>query len=469
MKKTWITADVLKAVNGELLSGTSTHSFSGISIDSRNISTNDLFIAIKGQTHDGHNFVREVIDFGINGIIIDKDKAGVFPIARWNSAGVICIAVDDTTRALGDLAGFHRRRSEASVIAITGSNGKTTTKDMAAAVISRAFHVLATSGNFNNEIGVPLTLFNLEPDHQWAVLELGTNSPGEIRSLAEICLPDIGVITNIGQAHLEGLGSLDGVMHAKAELLEKIKPDGTAVLNADDERVMKVAKNALGETIFFGMSEQATIRANSIVEKEFGISFNLLFPTETVSVDLHIHGDFMVSNALAASAVGHLAGLSARDIQAGLEAFRPTPGRMNVLQTTKGIHVVDDSYNANPGSMEAALITLKALRGRQRGFFVAGDMFELGADTEFLHKKIGSKAAKSDIARLYATGKHANAVASGAMEANMKSRDIFIGTKEEIFMDLAECLQKGDWVLVKGSRAMDMEQIIRPLLAWADG
>jgi UDP-N-acetylmuramoyl-tripeptide--D-alanyl-D-alanine ligase len=469
MKKPWITADVLEAIQGDLLSGTATRAFSAISIDSRNISADDLFFAIKGQTHDGHDFVTAVIDFGVKGVIINRNRSGLFPISQWKEAGVVSIAVTDTTRALGDLAAFHRKLSKASVVAITGSNGKTTTKDMAAAVVSRRFRVLSTSGNFNNQIGVPLTLFNLKPEHQWAVLELGTNHPGEIRRLAEISLPDIGVITNIGPAHLEGLGSLDGVMHAKAELLEKIKPAGVVVLNADDERIMKIAKNAPGETVFFGRSERATIRADSIAEKESGISLNLLLPTETVSVNLFIHGGFMISNALAAAAIGHLIGLSAQDIRAGLEAFRPAPGRMNVLRTPKGINIINDSYNANPGSMEAALITLKVLSGDQRGFFVAGDMLELGSKADSLHREIGSRAARSDIARLYVTGKHANAVASGAMNEHMNSRDIFMGTKEEICRDLAEHLRKGDWVLVKGSRAMGMEKIIDSLLNSADG
>ena len=468
MKKSWMTSDILEATNGDLLCGTVTHAFADVSIDSRQISEDDLFIAIIGNTHDGHRFVSDVVKSGISGIMINRNKANRQSIGQWNQQGLVCVAVDDTVKSLGDLAAFHRRRSNIQVIAITGSNGKTTTKDMTAAVVSRRFTTLSTHGNFNNEIGLPLTLFKLEPRHQWAVLELGTNGPGEIKRLAEICQPDIGVITNIGPAHLEGLGSLEGVMQEKGELLKNIKPNGKAVLNADDPRVVQLRGKTSKDVLYFGLSEDALIRAMSIQKKGDGVSFTLRLPPATVSVNLKLPGDFMVSNALAASAVGSLLGLSAQEVKAGLEDFRPARGRMNVLKTKNGVHIIDDSYNANPVSMEAAMMTLKSMKGNKRGILVAGDMFELGDQAEAMHQKIGSAAARSGITKLYVTGEYAATVAKSARDEDMASGDIFTGTMEEIFKDMAERLQPGDWVLVKGSRGMGMEKIVNWLLDWAN-
>ncbi|RZB30772.1 MAG: murE/murF fusion protein [Desulfobacteraceae bacterium Eth-SRB1] len=459
----WSTAEILKATNGEIISGNTGSSFAGISIDSRRISAGDIFIAIKGNVYDGHSFAGDVIEHGIRGIIINKDKAdNLLPFTKQQGKNAVCVAVNDTTKALGDLASFNRKRSNVSVVAITGSNGKTTTKDMTAAVASRKYCTLSTEGNFNNEIGLPLTLLRLNPDHKWAVLELGMNSPNEIGRLADICSPDIGVITNISHAHLKGLGSINGIMHAKGELLEKIKPGGKAVLNADDPRVLQLADKTTQDVLLFGLSKDAMIRAVSIKEKEHGISFSLMLPAESISIDLGVSGTFMVSNALAAAAVGYLLGESPMEIKAGLENFIPAHGRMNILMS-RGIHIIDDTYNANPDSMKAAIMTLKALKENNRGILVAGDMLELGEYAESMHKMIGSLAAASDIAKLYVTGEFAETVARGAKDKNAGFKDIFIGSKEEILKDLIDWLRPGDWVLVKGSRTMGMEKIVEGL------
>ena len=370
---------------------------------------------------------------------------------------------------MGDLAAFNRKRINISVVAITGSNGKTSTRKMTAGVVSRRFCTLATSGNFNNEIGLPLTMLNLSRDHKWAVLELGMNRPGEIKRLAEICSPDVGVITNIGPAHLEGLGSLDAVMQAKGELLGEIKPTGTAVLNADDPRLMQLADYTTRNVLLFGLSKNAEIKALEVGRKGLGLSFTLVLPEESILVDLKTPASFMVSNALAAAAAGYCLGLTAREIKEGLEDFEPVKGRMNILKTRKGIHIIDDTYNANPGSMAAALKTLKSLKGNSRGILVAGDMLELGEHAESMHRKIGSISARADIARLYVTGQFAETVAAGARDEDMASGDIFTGTKEEILDGVTGWLGPGDWVLVKGSRGMAMETIVKGLLDWAQG
>jgi UDP-N-acetylmuramoyl-tripeptide--D-alanyl-D-alanine ligase len=459
----WTISEILEATGGELLSGEKERKFDAVGIDSRSIDANDLFVAIVGEVHDGHAFIRDVVKQDARGLMVSSEKARDLPISAWQTQNIACVAVRDTTRALGDLAAFHRARTNAALVAITGSNGKTTTRQMTASVVARKFSTLSTIGNYNNQIGVPLTLLRLAPEHRWAVVELGTNSPGEIARLAQICSPDIGVITNIGPAHLEGLGSLDGVMREKGQLLEYLKPEGKAVLNADDRRVSKIAARTKKEVIFFGLSDKAAIRATAINEKASGISFSLDLPPESVTVDLKVAGHFMVVNALAAATVGHLLGVPAAEIKAGLETFEPAWGRLNILQTASGIHIIDDTYNANPDSMKAAITTLSSLRANNRSVFVAGDMLELGAQSESLHRQVGVWAATANIDKLLVTGEYAEAVAGGAKEAGMQSKNILVGSQENLLDALKDTLKPGDWVLVKGSRGTHMDTIIKAL------
>jgi len=464
----WRVSEILEATGGRLFCGHLARMFTGVSIDSRSISADDLFIAIKGEVHDGHRFIESVIEQGINGCLIDQKKTEMFSKLELSDAGVVCITVDDTNRALGDMAAFNRRRTPVSVIAITGSNGKTSTRRMISGVVSCRFCTLSTQGNLNNDIGLPLTLLNLTRDHQWAVVELGMNRPGEIERLAEICLPDVGLITNIGPAHLEGLGSMEAIMKAKGELLGKIKPEGTAILNADDPRLVKLADITPINVLLFGMSKNAAIRAESVEKKGEGLAFSLVLPGETISVHLKTPGMFMISNALAAAAAGHLLGLTAVEIKNGIEAFKPVQGRMNLHKTGKGINIIDDTYNANPGSMQAAIITLVSLKGKNKGFLIAGDMLELGEHSAAMHREIGSIASRANIAGLYVTGNFAEDVAKGALEEHMNPDDIFKGTREEIIEAVTDRLDAGDWILVKGSRGMAMEKVVKGLLAWAD-
>jgi UDP-N-acetylmuramoyl-tripeptide--D-alanyl-D-alanine ligase len=463
----WTVNEILKATGGELLCGGKEQRFETVGIDSRSISTGDVFVALVGTVHDGHRFIKDVLQRGVAGLVVDRQKAKHLPLAQWQAQGVACMGVADTTRALGDLAAFHRRRADAAVIAITGSNGKTTTRQMTAEVVARKFNTLATVGNYNNQIGVPLTLLRLRPEHRWAVVELGTNRPGEIARLAEICAPDIGVITNIGPAHLEGLGSLDGVMREKAQLIAHLKAGGKAVLNADDRRVLRIATQTNREVLLFGRSENARIRATAVSETMAGISFNLDLPQESLRVDLKVPGQFMVINALAAAAVGHLLGLSAADLKGGLEKFKPAWGRMNIFQTINGIHIIDDTYNANPESMSAAIAILKSLGAGHRSILVAGDMLELGKQTEAFHRQAGGRAAAAGISRLWATGDFAGAVAAGARDAGMKAEQIFTGSQEQVLGKLQKSLQPGDWVLVKGSRGARMDRVVNGLKEWA--
>jgi UDP-N-acetylmuramoyl-tripeptide--D-alanyl-D-alanine ligase len=463
MATPWTGTEILQATGARRLCGDPETAFGAVAIDSRRVSETDLFVAIRGERHDAHRFLPDVVEKGCRGLLIETEKVADLPIGEWDKKGLFAAAVGDGVRALGDLAGFLRRRWGGSAAAITGSNGKTTTRRMTAEVMSRRFHTLATRGNFNNLIGLPLTLFDLTPDHEWAVVELGMNAPGEIGRLAEIARPDIGVITNIGPAHLEGLGSMENILAAKAELLTGLGPEGTAVLNADDPRLSELAGILDRRCLLFGIEavsgDRAQIRAGRMAPTAAGTDFSLKIPGGTATVSLAAPGDFMVSNALAAAAVGHLAGLSAAEIAAGLSAFRPVQGRMNIRQTPEGIFIIDDTYNANPGSMAAALKTLKRLKGRARGFFAAGDMYELGGFAESLHRELGKTAAASDLSGLFATGRLAPEVAAGATEAGMDPAAVFCGSPDEICDRLREILKPGDWLLVKGSRAMKMECI----------
>jgi len=461
----WTGKDVLKGAAAVAVCGDPAAGFSAVSIDSRSVGADDLFVAIRGEAHDGHRYAPEAVRRGCRAVLIERDKVDGLPTDRWAGQGVFCAAVADTRRALGDLAAFHRNRLQARVVAITGSNGKTSTREMTVAVVSALGPTLAPVSNFNNDIGVPLTLFRLTVDHRVAVLELGMNHFGEIARLTDICRPDIGVITNVGPAHLEGVGSLEGVQKAKGELLERMPPNRCAVLNADDPRVLAMAQKTALKVLLFGTGPDARVRAEKIRAEAGRLHFLLALPSGPVPVVLNTPARFMVHNALAAAAVGHLLGLSPETIRAGLESFSPVKGRLQVLKTDGGVTIIDDTYNANPGSMAGVIDTL-GQSGAARRILVLGDMKELGAEAESLHRGIGKKAAESGLARFYITGDFADAVAEGAVAGGMESKKIFCGAKPDILVDLTGFARPGDWVAVKGSRAMKMEDVVEGLLAF---
>ena len=464
----WTIDEIIKATGGELVAGKDFPRFAGISIDSRNISENDLFVAVKGATHDGHRFIEDVINKGVRGIVLDRKKfrQKFSQTIKDRVTDNLCfILVADTIRALGDLAAFHRQRFSMPVVCITGSNGKTTTREMTAAVLGQKFKTIKTFGNLNNEFGVPLTIFRMNHSHDAAVLELGMNHPGEIRRLSQICQPDLGIITNIGPAHLEGLGSIENIMSAKGELIENIKDDGVMILNGDDPFSLRLGSTARRKVSYFGRSICADIRAIDIAKKGNTSVFTLELPNEKISVTIHSPGQFMILNALAASAVGYLVGLSASEIKTGIETFRPVKGRMDIKESRLGFFIIDDSYNANPGSMEAAIKTLVSLKGLAKGALVAGDMLELGKDAHRLHESIGQVAARAGVNMIFLTGDYANALKKGAQEEGMPDQDIIIDEKSEFVKSLVKFLGPKDWVLVKGSRGTRMEEIVKQLEA----
>jgi UDP-N-acetylmuramoyl-tripeptide--D-alanyl-D-alanine ligase len=463
----WTVADILTATAGRLLYGAPESRVESVGTDSRAIASTALFVPIRGDRYDAHDFLFDVVEKGVRAVIIASDTDAALPHDDWKAKGVSCVAVDDTTRALGALARFRRRRMAIPVVAITGSNGKTTTRQMCVSVMATRFKTLATEGNLNNEIGLPLTLLGLDRSHQAAVVELGINHFGEMDRLGAICEPTIGMITNVGPAHLAFLGDLQGVRRAKGELLAHVKPQGTVVLNQDDQHVAALAEKSPCPVLFFGTSSRAQVRAEAIAETHTGIGFDLVLPDGRARVRLNTPGRFMVPNALGAAAVGYLSGIDTADIVRGLESFQPVSGRLRVVQTDRGVRIIDDTYNANPQSMIAAIATFAALRKSDRGFIVLGDMLELGDQAETLHQEVGRIAAQAGADRIYGYGDYTGALMAGARTAGMKDKNLMAGTKEEIASDLIGRLQPQDWVLVKGSRGMAMEAVVKAVVQWA--
>jgi len=450
--------DVLAATGGRLLRGGPAAVFHGITTDSRTMVPGNLFIPLVGETFDGHDFIGEALSAGVSGVLVQKgreEKLGTSP----HEAAVIVVA--DTLQALGDIAHFWRQLFPVPVIAVTGSSGKTTTKEMIGRILSVSRRVLKSEGNFNNLVGLPLTLFRMNGSHEAAILEMGTNRRGEIGRLTEIARPDVGVITNIGPAHLEGFGSLETVREEKGDLFRVMGNRGIAVINCDDEYLGVLARRWNGERITFGFDRRAFVRAERMIGKETGrTSFILKIGELTRDVSLATVGEHNVRNALAAAAAAWATGADMKAVGMGLEAFAPVTGRMTIRHLKNGAFLIDDSYNANPASVKEALKTLKSLKGTHRGIAVLGDMLELGDKAAELHEETGRTAADTGVDILFLKGAFSRRVAAGAMERGFpEGRIFFSGEPEEIAAYLKTHLGEGEWVLVKGSRRMKMEEV----------
>ena len=457
-------AEVLAATGGELATLGSHTRFAGVTTDSRRLRAGELFVAIRGETHDGHEFLAEADERGAGAVVVEPEHAD-----RRLGCGVV--VVRDSLAALGDLAAFHRRRHKPRVIAVTGSNGKTTTKEMLAAILERAFgagRVLRTVGTQNNLVGLPLTLLRLEGTERAAILELGMNGPGEIWRLAQIAEPDVGVITCVAPAHLEGLGSIHGVAEAKAELYRRLRPSATAVVNADDPLVSASARAFPGRKIPFGTAAHGeggiAVAATGIVDHGLdGCEFRLVVERREVPIRLAVPGRHNVTNALAAAAVAHALGVDIEAVQAGLESFQPPGMRMEVTHLPTGVTVLNDAYNANPASMAAALRTLAASRGRRR-VAALGEMRELGAASAAAHHDLGGQAAGAHLDALFLLGAHAEAVRAGAEAAGMPGDQIIVAAShDDLGARLRAYCRTGDLVLLKGSRGAAMERVLAHL------
>ncbi|MBA4422185.1 MAG: UDP-N-acetylmuramoyl-tripeptide--D-alanyl-D-alanine ligase [Syntrophus sp. (in: bacteria)] len=458
---------ILKATGGSPFKGDAEWSCRGLSTDTRTLREGNLFIALTGDRFDGHDCLAAAAEKGAAGLLIRADHlekldAGIKDLP--------VISVPDTLRALGDIASMWRQRFSLPVVAITGSSGKTTTKEMIATIAARSRKILATEGNLNNFIGLPQTLLRIRDEHELAVVEMGTNSPGEIARLAAIAAPDIGLITNIGPAHLEGLGSLEAIREEKGALFQVMKGRGTAIINHDDDAIGILARRRQGDCITFGLKSGADITARR-VEKggPEGVRFNLFIDGIGVPVHLPVPGQHNVQNALAASAAAWALGVEREEIIAGLAAFSPPPGRMEIRRLGNGAFVIMDTYNANPASMRESLMTLQGLRKKGRTIAILGDMLELGTQAQELHEGIGFILVKTGVDWVFLKGPLSRSTAAGAMKKGFpQERIAFFDDPEEILASLRSFLKKDDWILIKGSRKMKMEVVTESIISAFD-
>jgi len=453
--------DALRWTKGTLLDGDEETILSGISIDSRTIGRGELFHVIAGPSHDGHDFLEKALDRGAAALIVERGRA--LP----DALAVPVIAVEDTTRALGALAAGHRSEFHGPVVAITGSNGKTTTKEMCAAILSVSAPCHRTPGNLNNQYGLPLTLLGRSEADRALVVELGMNQRGEIAQLVEIAKPTVGVITNVGTAHIEFLKSREAIAREKGDLIAALPAEGTAVLNADDPFVIAQRDRTSARVISFGTSIDADVRGGDIEWiDERGYRLELETPGGSGTVEVQGLGPTTVINALAAAAAALAAGASIADITKGLANHKGITGRLERRELSGGITLVDDTYNANPQSMEAALRLLAEIKGAHRAAAILGDMGELGITAEAAHREVGRLAASLGIDLLIALGARAQTVASGAVDSGMNPAHVIIASNHGDASERAcEFLREHDTALVKGSRSMRMERIVEAIVS----
>jgi UDP-N-acetylmuramoyl-tripeptide--D-alanyl-D-alanine ligase len=417
--------------------------FSGVGTDTRTLGAGDLFVALMGPHFDGHNFVPEAIAKGAAGALLSRPLQTPLPYVR----------VPETRAAFGQLATFWRRQFQIPVIAVTGSNGKTTVKEMIGAIMGETGRGCVTRGNLNNDIGVPLTLLRLSATDRYAVIEMGMNHPDEIAYLSRMAAPTVAVITNAAEAHLAGVGSLERIARAKSEIFDGLAPDGIAVLNADDpffDFWRELA--APHRVVTFGLDHPADVTARYRLES-VGCAIELKTPHGDAEIRVGLIGKHNVANALAATAAALETGVKLNDVASGLQKLRAISGRLELKQGVSGARVIDDTYNANPGSLTAALQVLKEAKGERVA--VLGDMAELGAAAPGMHRRAGELAREIRIDRLYGVGE----LAALAVEGFGKGGKHFSGP-EALIDALIDCMHSGMTVLVKGSRVMQMERVV---------
>ncbi|MFA4981228.1 MAG: UDP-N-acetylmuramoyl-tripeptide--D-alanyl-D-alanine ligase [Candidatus Omnitrophota bacterium] len=446
--------DIVKAVNGKLLSGShdADIDLSVVSTDSRAVGKGGFFIALKGPNFNGNDFVSDALNKGAAGALVsDRDLVNA-------ACGKIIIFAEDTTKALQDIAAAHRGKFSIPVIAVTGSNGKTTVKDMIWAVLSQKYNVLKNEGTHNNHIGVPQTLLKLKPYHDICVLELGTNHKGEIASLAAMVRPTFAVMTNIGPSHLQYFRDLDGVFKAKMELLDFLEEKGVLVVNGDDEYLADIKDNRF-RIAHYGMGKSNDFTAGAV---SFGKTKTDFTINREVAFGLNVLGMHNVYNALAAIAVAYCFGIGSRTAKKALERYSPANMRLD-LKKIRGVDVINDSYNSNPLSMKFALETIRNYPARAK-WVVSGDMLELGDESIDLHKGIGNYIAKAGVDGLLTFGDLSKHTLDQARRSGMRRDRLWhCSSHDEIARVLQKIVKKGDAVLLKGSRSMKMEEVLNKL------
>jgi UDP-N-acetylmuramoyl-tripeptide--D-alanyl-D-alanine ligase len=436
---------------GKLSAGDANIVVDKISTDSRTLKRGELFVAIRGENFDGHEFVEAAARSGAAGAIVDADWKGKVP------AQFAIIRAPDSLSAYQNLAANYRKSLSLKVLAITGSNGKTSTKDFAASVLARKFRVTKTEGNFNNHVGLPRTMLEATGQDQIAVWEIGMNHPGEVAALAKLAAPDVAIITNIGIAHIEFMGSQEAIAAEKGALAEAVGPEGTVILNGDDPFSKEIATRARARVMFAGTRE-GTIHATDIQQSSDGSEFTILEGAHRCRAQLPVPGLHMVQNALLAVAAGRTFGLSLEECATGLAAAPLTKARLQIKEIN-GVQFLDDSYNANPDSMKAALRTLKELDVDGKRIAVLGEMRELGIESDRGHQEVGQAAAELEIDQLIAIGEIGAGIATAARQAGLE-KSASVGSTTEAAELLAEIAEPGDLVLIKGSRLAKTELVI---------
>ena len=449
--------DIVRATQGALVGGDLAVPVTGVSIDSRTIAVGEAFFAIKGHRLDGHAYLGEAAGRGCACLVVHELPDELPP-------NIPLVLVPETTKALGRLAAWHRAKFSIPVVAVTGSNGKTTTKELVAAILGTRWNTLKPAGSFNNQWGLPLTLLGLGPEHGALVVELGTNQPGEIAGLAALAVPTVGVVTVVAPVHVEFLGSIEGVREEKAALVRALGPDGVAVLNADDPRVASMARDTRARVLTFGLAAGASVRAvGEVVDGPDGLAFTLEHAGARRAITLGLSGRHNVINALAAAGAGLALGFELDEIAAGLATAKPAKGRC-VWRAAGEVRILDDTYNANPASVRAALDTVAAHREGARLVAVLGDMLELGPGAEEVHREIGRYTVQTGVSILVGMGRHAALIVEAGRAAGVPEAQ-HTETFEDTVAFLLKALVPGALVLVKGSRGMRMERIVDALVA----
>jgi UDP-N-acetylmuramoyl-tripeptide--D-alanyl-D-alanine ligase len=448
--------DIVRATQGALVAGDLGIPITGVSIDSRSLGVGEAFFAIHGHRLDGHAFLAEAAARGAACLVVHALPDDV-------PANVPLVLVEETTAALGRLGAWHRGRFTVPVVAVTGSNGKTTTKELTAGVLATRWEVLRPERSFNNQWGVPLTLLRLGAEHGAVVLEIGTNARGEVAALAALAAPTVGIVTTVAAVHTEFLGSLEGVRDEKAGLVRGLPADGVAVLNADDPRVAGMARETRARVVTYGRAGGAQVQATGETEDEQGVAFTLHAGGALQPVRLGLVGRHNLTNALAAAAAGVALGVPLPEIARGLGGVRPVAGRC-VWRQAGDVTILDDTYNASPVSVQAALDTVAAHRRGRRVVVVLGDMLELGAASDEAHREVGRRVAALPADELVGVGRAMPAAVEAARAAGLGEAR-HLGTFEDTVAHLLKRLAAGDLVLVKGSRGMRMERVVDALVA----
>lgn len=457
--------EVKQALRAEIKTELNKGLITGVTTDSRQVKSGELFVALRGERFDGHEFIEQAIRNGARAVVIDRNVP--VPASAKNGA-VSVLKVDNSVEALGSLARFYRRQLLRSVrvIAVTGSNGKTTTREMIHHVLSKYKKGHRSPRNFNNAVGVPLTLFGIEPDHEFVVVEIGTNHRGEVAALARIVEPDIAVITHVGPTHLEGLGDIDGVSVEKVSIVAGLREHGVVVCGTEHEGTLERLR-ALGQPLItFGLDDGADICARKVLWQQGRLSFET---SDGCRVAMQIGGIHNVKNALAALAVARRMGLTNQQVAEALGDFAAVEGRM-CYHNVNDIIIIDDSYNANPASMDAALAELGRHRAAGRRIFVCGDMCELGDASDAYHRVLGEKIAAAPVDLLLTVGPQAALTANAALEGGMGKGSIQRAVSSKRLARLIKSMIRDeDVILVKGSRAMELELVVAALKRYRGG